>query len=562
MSGGEAASKPLPSFSTRHGRSLSQQSQGSASAWGLDSLATSRNASGTLPAPGSFNVDLRSGRLGPYSETPVQTPGLGPSAGDYFGSHILEASELRQAQLRDQIGKEAKIKAGSENLLEALIVKNAKQTREQRQRVESELNLSNRKLEELNELLQQEITKSSDGYVRLASPPEHEDEAESPSLLLDDILQALEMEGMQPDYYIDRANRLVELFKRHGTLKYDLAWSIFGLRVQTMLLSDSREVVAAGYRVTRHAMADRRSLEVIRALHTDVFVVLSLIKDRKASIEREQALKFVRAFIEIKDGIRELSDLVLRTIVAIAEQQEDRLQNLALLTLAELLVHEPIRVLQIRGIGPLAESLMEGSFEGLAATFLRLEDEPATRKYLESGLELDGAFTQFTGMGDVPQDRLKSNARLISSILRTWPGLFAASRNDCALVRSLMLSLKSEHEIARDLVLDLLFDLLHITPPAWAPSFLAGRRLTTYGRVANLQTEETAVREQVLEFDLVEHFIALLLGILLHSQVIEVGAVGLDQLLMTGSDEPLQEGGQCHAMPKRIPFARRNTQIG
>ena len=49
---------------------------------------------------------------------------------------------------------------------------------------------------------------------------------------------------------------LWNLFKRHPTLKYDLVWSVFGLRMQVMLLSESREVVAAGYRMTRHAISD------------------------------------------------------------------------------------------------------------------------------------------------------------------------------------------------------------------------------------------------------------------------------------------------------------------
>src|SRR5438034_2158686 len=117
----------------------------------------------------------------------------------------------------------------------------------------------------------------------------------------------MEIEGMQPDYYVERANSLVELFKRHPTLKYDLEWSVFGLRVQVMLLSDSREVVAAGYRLTRYAIADRKSIQIIRALHTDELVTLSLVKETKTSMERQQALKFVRTFLNVKDGVGEMS---------------------------------------------------------------------------------------------------------------------------------------------------------------------------------------------------------------------------------------------------------------
>ena len=79
---------------------------------------------------------------------------------------------------------------------------------------------------------------------------------------------------MTPDYYVSRANNLVELFKRHPTLKHDLVWSVFGLRMQIMLLSESREVVAAGYRMIRYAISDVGSLQKIRSLHTDYLVSL------------------------------------------------------------------------------------------------------------------------------------------------------------------------------------------------------------------------------------------------------------------------------------------------
>ena len=91
--------------------------------------------------------------------------------------------------------------------------------------------------------------------------------------ILTELLQALEVEGMMPEYYVSRANQLVSLFQRYPTLKYDLVWSVFGLRMQVMLLSESREVAAAGYRMTRYAVSDRASLKKIRSLNTDYLVI-------------------------------------------------------------------------------------------------------------------------------------------------------------------------------------------------------------------------------------------------------------------------------------------------
>ena len=508
----------------------------------------------TGQAPGSFSSDLKNVTF-PRVTTPRTDLGSF-TTGDYFGQEGAKVSEQRQHELRDKINKETKIKIGSENLLEALISKNAKQTKEQRQKVESELTSSNRKLQELNAELEDEIerakrptTPSRDrisGLFQgspLKSPAGHErlsqdqfslieQESESPTYILAEILQALEVEGMQPDYYVERANSLVELFKRYPTLKYDLAWPIFGLRVQTMLLSESREVVAAGYRVTRHAIADRKSLKIIRGLNTDNLVILSLVKESKASIEREQAIKFVRAFLDVKEGVQELSNAVVRTVVSVAEHHEDRLRNMSLLTLSEILIRDPAVVVTAGGIGPLADALIGGSYHGaesLAMNFLHLLDRPQKRGFLQSGQEIATAFTPFTDptFVHVQEEQLKATASLLSAILKTWPGLFTVCRNDFSAVKSLLLSLQYPLPVVRDLVLDLLFDILHIQPPSWTSSFLAGRRLTTYGRVANLKADSTEVHfradtEEGSKFSLVEHFTALLLAIFMHCGLVHV----------------------------------------
>ncbi|KAL8701160.1 MAG: hypothetical protein Q9201_005050 [Fulgogasparrea decipioides] len=501
------------------------------------------------PPPGSFSSDLKTMTL-PRAGTPRTEQG--PFFGDYGQRDSEKTSEQRQTELRDKLNKETKIKVGSENLLEALVSKNNKQTKEQRLRVEAELGSSNRKIIELRTQLEQEIERSKRPKTpprnRLsglfqgspAKSPQNEnesmqgdvaptEESESPTYLLSEILQALENEGMQPDYYVERANRLVSLFKKYSSLKYDLAWPVFGLRIQTMLLSQSREVVAAGYRVTRHAIADRRSLQTIRHLNTDELVMLSLVKESKANIEREQALKFVRAFLDVKGGIHEVSNTVLRTIVSIAEHHEDRLRNLSILTLLELLVRNPSMVVEAGGMAPLTEALLEGSYQGsesVALTMLYLFDRPSDRLYLRSRHELDAAFTIFTDpiAVHVSEEKLKSSARLISTLLNSWPGLFIVANDSFAPVRGLLQSLAYPSLIARDLTLDIIFAVLQIKAPSWSSSFLAGRRLTTYGRVANLTEESSAVftavvseEEQENRVCLSEHYTALLLAVLLQS---------------------------------------------
>jgi len=226
-------------------------------------------------------------------------PPRAPSRADVFAEMPEEdessLTEQTLSALRETLNLETKIKEGSENLLEALNSKKAKQTKDQRQKVEAQLNLSKQKIKELKQKISDaqrtlitpstptrtRIGDSAFGTNGLRSPPsasrsglgsDLDEPTESPTFALAEILQALEVDGMMPEYYVSRANSLVELFKRHPTLKYDLVWSVFGLRMQVMLLSESREVVAAGYRMIRYAISDVSSLKKIRALNTDYLV--------------------------------------------------------------------------------------------------------------------------------------------------------------------------------------------------------------------------------------------------------------------------------------------------
>ncbi len=261
------------------------------------------------PALGSFVSELRSqtamlplraaSRLdGSLDKLDVSaTNNASASAGGDDDDDDLAVRAL--SALRDRLNREMKIKEGSENMLEALNAKKAKQTREQRLKVEAELNASNQRIRDLRQKINDAarrpraaapatptrartdvVFQTSNG---LRSPPsasrsgagsDLDEPAESPTFVLAEILQALEADGLPPEYYVARANSLVELFKRHPNLKYDLVWSVFGVRMQVMLLSESREVVAAGYRMTRYAISDVSSLKKIRTLNTDYLVVM------------------------------------------------------------------------------------------------------------------------------------------------------------------------------------------------------------------------------------------------------------------------------------------------
>ncbi|ATY59381.1 HR1 rho-binding [Cordyceps militaris] len=533
--------------------------------------------------PGSFSSELR-------SQIMSSRAGSRLDVGSVYNGGVMDkvleetpdyVSEQQLLQLKDRLTREMKIKEGSENMLEALNVKKAKQTKDQRQRVEAELSASNIRIRELRS----KITDTQQQRIRPATPTrtwtqestlsngprsnqsptksnaaesDIDETTESPSFALAELLHALEVEGMMPEYYVSRANQLVGLFKRHPAIKYDLVWSIFGMRMQMMLLSESREVVAAGYRVTRYAISDVASLRKIRNLNTDFLVVRSLNNYRKADVEREQALKFVRAFLDVKDGVKEISRAVVRTIVAVAEQGEDRratvpahdqnidrLRPICIETLAEILVKDPPLLVASGGLGPLSDALSEGSYkasESLTAVFLFLLDTPQKRKYLEPECGLDALFTAFTDLLGTNEIILKQSCRAVSVAMRSWSGIMTLCMYDYRPIRSLIYSMLLPSEHVRENVLDLLFSILRIKPPAWATSFLAGRRLTTYGRVANLKSGDAKeksspyMEEDGSEQNFVHHYTALILAVLIKAGLLH----SLLQIAQTEEDPMLK----------------------
>lgn len=255
----------------------------------------------------------------------------------------------------------------------------------------------------------------------------------------------------------------------------------------------------------------------------------SLIKDRKADLEREQALKFVRAFLDIKDGHCELSRAVVRTVVSIAEHGDDRLRPICLETLAEILVRDPQLLLASGGLAVICDALTEGSYkapESLISAYLFLLDSPQRRRYLRPGYDLEVIFNVFTDVFLSNETILKHNSKAISSALRTWPGLMYLSMFNFRAIKSLVASLLLPNQQARDIVIVLLYSLLRIKSPAWATPFLAGRRLTTYGRVNALQPAlaskgpQVQAEDESSEQNFVDHYTTLLLAILIKSDLV------------------------------------------
>ncbi|TFY68746.1 hypothetical protein EVJ58_g836 [Rhodofomes roseus] len=305
-------------------------------------------------------------------------------------------------------------------------------------------------------------------------------------------------------------------------------------------LSDrsSKRSRATAYRLIRHSLVDFHSVERLKEQKLDWFLVKSLLRDSKYAVEKEQVIKLIRAIVEIGSekrrpgaanargaGAVPLSSAVMRALIAVAESLDDPFRLICLQTLTEILVIDIELMAKTGGIRCLLHALADGPPEIsplLASAFLHIVDCPSTRGYLRPGIDLEMALSGVTdayGKGSEHVDRMRACTRVVTSMLRTWSGLMYFCIQDKLAIRSLIDGLRIPSLETREVILDMFFDLLNIRAPDWHQAFIAGRRLTIYGKSATSDQKELpplpeqAQRPQVT-VKLIDHFLGLLIQVL------------------------------------------------
>ncbi|KAF8305657.1 hypothetical protein DL93DRAFT_2172481 [Clavulina sp. PMI_390] len=207
-----------------------------------------------------------------------------------------------------------------------------------------------------------------------------------------------------------------------------------------------------------------------------------------------------------------LSDSVVRAVIAVAENAEDPFRLESLVLLGELLLFDPALAHRTGGLRPLLITLADASSANanqgqgggqdpsssstapnaianlapeIALALLSVVDRPATRAYLERGVDLEMALAGFTdaygrGKGAANVERMRASGKVIVIMLRSWSGLMYLCMDDMKAIRSLVDTLRIRSLDTRDVILDMFFEVLKIKTPDWYNTFLEGRRLTMY----------------------------------------------------------------------------------
>ncbi|KAJ3553483.1 hypothetical protein NM688_g3590 [Phlebia brevispora] len=328
---------------------------------------------------------------------------------------------------------------------------------------------------------------------------------------------------------IEIMNQLIGVLKRNLRVRYEMNIpDVVQAIIPALADRASKQSRATAYRLIRHMLVDVHSVESLRTQPVDWYLVKSLARDSKHAVEKEQAIKLIRAIVEIGSqrtagfgtGKVPLTEAVMRAIIALAEHTEDAFKPICLQTLTEILLIDVELVARTGGIRVLLHALGDGPLEMapmLSSAFLHLADSPRTREYLHIGTDLEMALSGVTdayGKGPEHADRMRGVTKIIVSMMRTWSGLMYFCLNDKLALRTLVDGLRIPSLQGREIILDMFFDLLNIKPPDWHQAFIDGRRLTMYRKsrlLSDTSRTQEALPRQHDTLKLTDQYIALLI---------------------------------------------------
>ncbi|KAF9327607.1 hypothetical protein BG006_009105 [Podila minutissima] len=297
---------------------------------------------------------------------------------------------------------------------------------------------------------------------------DNEDDRQSIHSAVGDIISSLRSLLDSPSVRLEHLSSLVNILKQNphihpGYPAQELV-SCYSSSKQLTILSRKHWTGPLGPVLTAHKI--------------DVFIIRSLMADHRLESERIEALKLVRCFITTKEGMQHISDGVMRAVIAIAEQSDEKLRNACLETLGEMVMADPKPVARCGGFRAILVALsdnLQDLSDALLKVFLYMLESPDTRCYVRQGLDSEmvmAVFTDIYSMGPSYLERVKAAARIVISMIRSWAGLFDLCANDKRAIRSLVQSIKLPIQENKRILLDMLFEVFRIQTPKWLKEFM------------------------------------------------------------------------------------------
>lgn len=265
---------------------------------------------------------------------------------------------------------------------------------------------------------------------------------EAATWLISDYMQSLQDTNLTSEFVVKKANGLVSLLKEQPDIRANLVLSSFMPSLQNLLLCENKIIVAAAYRVCRYLINDLAFIDWLLTLHMDAFIIISLAKENSFQLEREQALKLVRAFL---DHGSEIPKGIVQAVVSCVEKQDDTLRHMALETLLEMCFLIPGVVKECDGMRVLEGILRDYSLFPLASiildTVFELMSVHNTRKHFLGDFKISvliSVFSDTNTKDSFNPGKMQNASLLISKALKDYNGLMLFSAENFKPLKELM----------------------------------------------------------------------------------------------------------------------------
>jgi Rapamycin-insensitive companion of mTOR, N-term/Rapamycin-insensitive companion of mTOR, domain 5/Rapamycin-insensitive companion of mTOR RasGEF_N domain/Rapamycin-insensitive companion of mTOR, middle domain len=242
--------------------------------------------------------------------------------------------------------------------------------------------------------------------------------------------------------------------------------------VRYVVATKDRTLRSQAYRALRYMMRDEDTVADMLKVRMDILVARSLERDNKYMWERMQALKLIRAIMEVAPARMPRS--LVQALVSVADAAKDEFRRVCLDTLRELALVNPNIVAACNGIRSMVEAILDAECQDVAGsltlTLLFLLDQQSTRKFIHVETDLQRLFSVFTDM-DGTTSRTKEASRAAAhkaliTIMRSWTGILCLTSDRgglSSLVRTLQLPPSvSGVSWAKEAIFELFFEILHV----------------------------------------------------------------------------------------------------
>ncbi|OZJ02093.1 hypothetical protein BZG36_04577 [Bifiguratus adelaidae] len=341
---------------------------------------------------------------------------------------------------------------------------------------------------------------------------------------LSDILFILTQRG-QPD--LAKINALSALIKiADNTTTGGLESSELLHSIRACSTASNRELRVNALRAVRHLILNDTScqftLHNFLPMHLDLVVIRAITRDPAYHSEREQALKLIRTLMDYSHGgTVYITQGILRAVVAIAEQMDDTLRNIALETLAEMAICDLPSFVQVGGLRVIVQAVIDGPrrmIDVLVSIIVYVLDDPSTRVYIRPGIDLQfilASFTDAYSKGPSAEERLRNSVRVLTLLFKTWTGTLFLCSNESRAIHSVVEALRLPYEETTKILLDMLFEIFRIPLPKDSTSYFTSHRpgnwAGTPGVDDSLELSTTYKHKQIPT--LLHHHLSLILNI-------------------------------------------------